>query len=254
MIYLAPRPAPPSQTYSEPAPQNTSPGAPAVPAGTQPTPGSDAPPLQSAAFAAVNTESTRAVVTTLRNDYIEARFTDSGGALREVALIKRNEKDRLIYPDKLGGDQPFVFNALSTDPILAFVDYPELDRNARFQRVSRTDSVVEYRATLSNGLEVTRRYELAPNTGTDTDPYQIRFETTFRNTSPQAMQPMRVSLALGTAAPTNANDPGIQLTTGFSTGEDREFIARAKLESSSGFFGIGAHGSTPYLTSAGSFV
>jgi YidC/Oxa1 family membrane protein insertase len=68
------------------------------------------------------------------------------------------------------------------------------------------------------------------------------------------MQPMRVAVALGTAAPANERDDGIQLTTGFATGSDREFLPRAKLESSSGFLGIGAHGSTPYLTSAGSLV
>ena len=257
VIYFAPRSAPPAtQPRGEKEVANT-PGAPAVPPTALPGPGKDSPPPQSAvnaAFAAVNTESAEATVTTLRNDYIEARFTDSGGALREVALIKRNGKGRLVYPDKLGSNQPFVFNALSTDPILAIVDHPELGRNARFQRVFQSETEVEYRATLASGMEVTRRYRLSPNSGANTDPYQIRYETTFRNSTQQPLQPMRISLALGTAAPTNANDPGLQLTTGFSTGSDREFIARAKLEPSSGFFGVGAHGATPYLTSAGPLV
>src|SRR5688572_21042492 len=256
VIYFAPRSAPPPrETAGEKVPAST-PGAPVAPTAL-PAPGQQPPPPQSAvnaAFAAVNLESAESVVTTLRNDYIEARFTDSGGALREVALIKRNDKGRLIYPDKLGSNRPFVFNALSTDPILAFVDYPGLDRTARFQRVKQTDSEVEYRATLNNGLEVTRRYTLAPNSGPNTDPYQIRFETTFRNTAQQPVLPMRVALALGTAAPTSVKDDGIQLTTGLSTGDDREFIPRAKLESSSGFFGIGAHGASPYVVNAGSLV
>jgi YidC/Oxa1 family membrane protein insertase len=254
VIYFAPRSAPP------PSPSRsvvTAPGSPGVTPPALPGPSNDAVPPQAAvdaAFAAVNAESAEAVITVLRNDFIEARFTDSGGALRDVALIKRNEKDRLIYPDRLHSDNPFVFNQLSADPILAFVGYPGLDRNARFKRVSQSDSEVVYRTTTQSGLEVTRRYSLSPNTGPDTDPYQVRYETTFRNTTGQAVQPMRVSLAIGTSAPTNANDPGIQLTTGFSDGSDREFIARAKLESSSGFFGIGAHGATPYITNAGSFV
>ena len=256
VIYFGPRSAPPAiERGGEKAPV---PGATTTPPPTAlPGPGRDTPPPASAvnaAFAAVNAESAGAVVTTLRNDFIEARFTDSGGALREVALIKRDDKNRLIYPDKLRSNQPFVFNALSTDPILAIVDYPGLDRNTRFERVSQTDTQVEYRATLANGLEVRRRYILAPNSGPDTDPYQIRHETSFHNTSQQPMQPMRVAIALGTAAPTNADDPGIQLTTGFSNGSDQEFIPRAKLESSSGFFGIGAHGATPYIISAGSLV
>jgi YidC/Oxa1 family membrane protein insertase len=257
VIYFAPRSAPPAR---QPGGERTPPDAPGV-SGVAPTalpaPGQDVPPPQSAvnaAFAAVNEESADAVVTTLRNDFIEAHFTDSGGALREVALIKRNEKGRLIYPDKLGSDHPFVFNALSTDPILAFVDFQGLDRNSRFQRVSKTEAEVVYRATLESGLEVTRRYSLAPNSGPNTDPYQIRYETTFHNTARQPINPMRVSLAIGTSAPTNADDPGIQLTTGYSDGSDQDFIARSKLESSRGFFGIGAHGVTPYITHAGSLV
>jgi YidC/Oxa1 family membrane protein insertase len=255
VIYFAPRSAPPpGQSGSEKTPPA---GTAIVPPTSLPGPAKNSPPPASAvnaAFAAVNADSADAVVTTLRNEYIEARFTDSGGALRDVALIKRDEKGRLIYPDKLGSNDPFVLNALSTDPILAFVDYPGLDRGVRFQRVSQTDSEVVYLAALSNGLEVTRRYVLSPNSGPDTDPYQVRYETTFRNTAEQPLQPMRVSLAVGTAAPTNADKAGVQLTTGFSNGNDREFIPRAKLESSNGFFGIGAHGATPYLISAGSLV
>jgi YidC/Oxa1 family membrane protein insertase len=257
VIYFAPRSAPPANKPAGDKAVANTPGAPAVSPAALPAPGKDAPPPQSAvnaAFAAVHTESAEAVVTTLHNDYIEARFTDSGGALREVALIKRNEKGRLIYPDKLGSNRPMAINSLNADPLLAFVDYPGLDRNARFQRVSQTDSKVVYRATLDNGLEVTRQYVLAPNAGPNTDPYQIRYETTFRNTAQQPVQPMRVSLSIGTAAPINASDPGIQLTTGFSTGSNREFIPRSKLESSGGFFGIGAHPAAPYLVSTGSLV
>jgi YidC/Oxa1 family membrane protein insertase len=257
VIYFSPRSAPPPrQTGGEKTPP-AAPGTAVVPPAGLPGPAKDAPPPASAvnaAFAAVNAESADAVITTLRNDHIEARFTDSGGALREVALIKRDDKGRLVYPDKLGSNTPFVFNALSTDPILAFVDYPGLDRSVRFQRASQTNSEVVYRAALPNGLEVTRRYILSPSSGTSSDPYQVRYETTFRNTAEQPSQPMRVALSLGTAAPTNADKPGVQLATGFSTGNDREFIPRSKLEASSGFFGIGAHGATPYITSAGSLV
>jgi YidC/Oxa1 family membrane protein insertase len=255
-IYFGPRSAPPTTQRGVEQVPSSVPGAPVAPAAL-PAPGRDVPAPQStvnSAFAAVHTESAEAVVTTLRNDFIEAHFTDSGGALRGVALVKRDEKGRLIYPDELGSNQPFVFNALSTDPILAFVDFPGLDRNARFQRVAKTETEVVYRARLESGLEVTRRYLLSPNSDPNTDPYQIRYETTFRNTARQPVQPMRVWLAVGTAAPTSANDTGIQLTTGYSDGDDQDFIARSKLESSSGFFGIGAHGSTPYITTAGSLV
>src|SRR5688500_14323196 len=119
VIYFSPRSAPPASPSRSVV---TTPGSP----DTAPRlPGPNNAPLPqsavNAAFAAVNAESAEAVITVLRNDFIEARFTDSGGALRDVALIKRNEKDRLIYPDRLHSDSPFVLNQLSTDPILAFV-------------------------------------------------------------------------------------------------------------------------------------
>ena len=260
VIYFAPRA--PAPAIPPPTEKSIPSGGPASSTGS-PTSGtqpSTLTPEAAAALASVRPDSTETAPTTLRNDYIEARFTDSGGALREVALIKRDPKNRLVYPDKLGIDKPYVFNALSSrppssDPILAFVDYRGLDQNTRYQRIAQSDSEVVYRATLDNGLEVTRRYVLSPNTGENTDPYQIRYETTFRNTGPQATSPIRVGLSLGTAAPTDkTSDQGIKLTSGFSSGGDQTFIERSQLETSSGFFGIGAHGATPYLVNSGTLA
>jgi YidC/Oxa1 family membrane protein insertase len=255
VLFLAPRSAPPPTAApgSEKVPAAT-PGAPVAPAALPGATQSSPPPADAvnAAFAAVNRDAEDATLTVLRNDYIEARFTDSGGALREVALIKRNSSNRLIYPEKLGGNEPFVFNALHADPILAVVGYQELDRSARYRRISVSENQVEYR-TVAGQLEVTRRYTLSPNRGENTDPYQIRHETTFRNLGEQPMQPMAVRFSLGTAAPINASDPGIQLTTGYSTGSDREFIPRSQLEYSNGFLGIGAHPARA-LTSPGPLV
>ncbi len=206
------------------------------------------------AFAAVVRDSGDATITKLANDYIEARFTDSGGALRDVALIVRDAKNKLVYPEKLGGDTPFVYNALHADPMLAFVDYPGLDRSARYERVSASATEVVYRRVLDNRIEITRRYAIAPSKGETSDPYQIRHETTIRNLTDQTIAPMRVTLAIGTSAPNNADDPAQQLATGFYNGSKAKFLHRTELESSSGFLGFGAHGSVPYLTTSGTLV
>jgi YidC/Oxa1 family membrane protein insertase len=246
IIYFAPRPAPPPMA---PNPEPTSPGAPATTTATPgETPATATAPSQTAnpvnaAFAAANAESAGATVTTLSNDFVEARFSDYGGALREVALKK--------YSKELKGTSPYVFNEQRADPILAFVDLPGLDRNTRFRRVSYSDTEVVYRAVVDNRLEVTRRYVLSPTKGENTDPYQVRHETTFRNLTDQTLQPMRVALSLGTAAPNDDKDPGLMLKTGFSNGDDQTFIPRSDLESSSGFLGIGAHTSRPFIASGG---
>jgi len=249
VLFLAPRPAPPPPPPTPAVGERLPAGSPSTPSPGQP--GLPAQPVVNAAFAAVNLDATDATVTVLANDYVEARFTNSGGALREVALIKRDDKKRLIYPERLGGDEPFVFNALHADPMLAIVDFPGLDRNARYERVSRTSNEVVYRSVLEGQLEVTRRYSLAPNVGETTDPYQIRHETTFRNLSTQPTLPMRVALALGTAAPSSRDDPALQLATGYAKADEQEFILRSDLEASSGFLGMGSRVSSPYLTSAG---
>lgn len=249
LIYFSPRPVPPAPV---PGGENAAPGVTATPGST--TPGSTAPgaatsPTTAAvntAFAAINRDSSEATVTTLSNDFIEARFTDSGGALRDVALRK--------YPAELGNPAPYVFNALHADPILAFVNAPGLDRTARYQLVSKTATEVVYRTVLASGLEVTRRYVLSPNAGETTDPYQIRHETTFRNPGEQPTQAMPVTVALGTAAPNNDTDPGLQLKTSYANNGDQHFIPRSDLESSSGFLGMGAHPSKPSIASGGPLV
>ncbi len=258
VLFLAPRSTPPAIT--PPSSEKLPPGNPggstvapaSLPAAGQP--GSAPQAAVNAAFAAVNPDAADSTVTVLKNDFIEARFTNSGGALREVALIKRGKNEQLIYPDRLGSDEPFVFNALHADPMLAIVDFPGLDRSARYQLVSSSTTELVYRAVLEGRFEVIRRYTIAPSEGETSDPYQIRHHTTFRNLATQPTLPMRVALSLGTAAPTDDKDDALQLSTSYSNGADQEFILRSKLEASSGFMGMGSHGSTPYLTSAGPLV
>ncbi|MCX6951971.1 MAG: membrane protein insertase YidC [Verrucomicrobia bacterium] len=244
----APVAATPAATTSG-APTSTAPasGQPAATTASAPA----AAPAANAAFAAIHAEAATATVTTLRNSYIEVRFTDSGGAIRDVAFTKRDKNDKLIYPAEIKGSTPFVFNALHADPMLAFVDFPGLDRNSRFERVSQTANEVVYRAVLDGRLEVTRRYTLPPDEGDKTDPYQLHHETTIRNLTDKTAPPMKVAFALGTSAPTNATDDGLQLTSGYSTGSEQHFTKRADLESSGGFFGIGAHDSKPSVVSPG---
>src|SRR6476660_77427 len=106
VIYFAPRSAPPATAPGGDKVDPSAPAAPAVtPSGLPGTARSTPPPegAVNAAFAAVNRDSAEATVTTLSNAFVEARFTDSGGALREVALKK--------YAATVGSTAPFVFNA-----------------------------------------------------------------------------------------------------------------------------------------------
>ncbi len=204
-------PAPPAPVKSAAVAASGTPGQPsATLAADAPTSASaSAASTSTAAFSAAIADSARATVTELENDFVKVRFTDFGGAIREVALKK--------YAAVLGRPEPFLFNELHADPMLAFTEFPGLDRNTGYQLVSHTPTEVVYRTVLDGRLEVTRRYVLAPNSGKETDPYQLRHETTFRNLTDKVAAPARVALALGTAAPASVSDLGAQLTTGISS-------------------------------------
>ncbi len=237
------QPAEPVPTLNQPAVAN----APASPGTAQPT-AAIAPTLTPTTdFANAVSDAATATVTTLENEFVAVQFTNSGGAIRDVALKK--------YPAVRGEPQPFVFNALHADPMLAFVDFPGLDRLTPFELVSRRSSnEVVYRAVFDGRLEVTRRYRLVTAPDGQNDPYVIRHETTLRNLTDQPLALPRLALSLGTAAPTNARDDGRQLTTGYSNGEDQDFFPRAELEASSGFLGMGASGAKPFITTGGPIV
>ena len=241
---IAPQPPAPPAAVREAVAQQAAQTAAAGTTAQPPALGAGGP---QANFAAATGDNAQAQVTTLENDFIRVRFTDFGGAIRDIALKQ--------YPAAQGRPDPFIFNELHADPMLALTEFPGLDRGTRYALVSSSSTEIVFRAVLDGRLEVTRRYVLAlsvdPKVGTD--PYQVRHETTFRNLTDKTAVPLRVALALGTAAPVNALDYGIQLKTGFHTPDTQKFIARSELEGG-GFlanFGIGSSQPLSSVTSPG---
>ena len=201
-----------------------------------------------ATFAAVTKDVAEAKVYSLSNDMVEVRFTNYGGAVREIALRKFDD-------EKAKPGVPYVVNRLSAAPALAFVDLPGLDRNTPYQLVSSSATDIVFRTIWENRVEVTRRYVLTPGAGSQTaDPYVLRYETSFRNLTEQTVQMPRALLSVGTAAPINAEDIGMYLANGYHTEGDTELIKRAKLEGGGmlSYVGIGSREPLPYIESAGS--
>jgi len=184
-----------------------------------------------------------AEIVTLKNDFVAVRFTNAGGAIDSVELLKHDAV--------LGKPDNYVLNALHAAPALSFVDFPGADKDVRYALVSQTDREVVYRTRVGEQLEVTRRYTLLGDG--KGDPYQIRHETTFANLSGQPVTLPRGAVNIGTAAPINAEDYGLYLNVGFYNGEDFEHIERSKLEGG-GFlssFGIGSKVDLPFIDSPG---
>ena len=207
--------------------------------GSATVPGAPAPTTTIPALSAVVKDAPAAALTTLENDYLTVHFTNFGGAIRDIALRK--------FPAELGHPLPYVFNAVHTDPMLGFVDFPGLDRNTGFELVSSSATEVVYRAVFAGEIEVTRHYSLVATPDDTHDPYQLRNETTFRNLTDKPASLARFALSLGTTAPISDSVYGQLVTTGYSDGSSQTFIPRTKLDGGSGFLGVGASEMKPSL-------
>lgn len=166
---------------------------------------------------------------TLANDFISVKFTNHGGAIDSVALLKKAA--HLDRDGKPSADR-YTLNTPQAAPALSLLDFPGADRNVAYTLVSQTATEVVYRVTAHN-LEVTRRYSLAKTPGLDD--YQLRHETTFRNLSDAPLTLPRALFNLGTASPLSESDTGIYLNVGYYDGDDSNFVQRDSL-ASSGFF------------------
>ncbi len=218
----APAPAQPSATGSAPTPSQEA-GAPASPlSAPTTTPGYQAPAASGALLANVHRDAADARIVTLENDFISARFTNFGGAIRDVAFKK--------YLAVLGHPEPYVFNRLHEDPLLAFTDYPGLGRNTRYELVRASSTEVIFRHVLDGKVEITRRYRLTNEGEKGADPYRIRHETTFRNLGSATLPLGKASLSVGTAGLIDAKDVGQYLSVISSNGDDTQFTERGELE------------------------
>lgn len=248
LLYVLPKQHP--QVQPPPAAAPAAAGnatAPATTPGATLSAGPSAAPVTTE-FAALTKEGADAKVVSLSNDFIEARFTDAGGAILDIAFKK--------YPAVQGQPAPYIFNQLHTDPMLAFTDFPGLDRSARYSLVSSSPTEVVFQLVLENQLEVTRRYSIhaagAPLKEGE-DPYEIRHETSFRNLTDQSLTLPRAGLSLGTTSPVSAIDYGQYLNVGFYDGDKFHHTERSQLEGG-GFlssFGVGSRAPKPFIEEQG---
>ncbi len=222
-LYFSARMAPPPPPAREMAPQSAPmPGSENVAPGPAQS-GFPATSPSDATFAAVASANTNAIVTTLDNEHVQVRLTDFGGAIRDVAFRQySSSRDR--------PEDPYVFNALHADPMLAFTEFPGLDRSTRYTLVSATSTEVVYQAVFENRVEVTRRYTLPSPRDTSRDPYRIRHETTFRNLTDITTPLPRATFSLGTTALVSANDYGQFLNVAAFDGKDAHYTDRGDLE------------------------
>jgi YidC/Oxa1 family membrane protein insertase len=225
ILFLTPRPAPvpaPNAAPETSAVPGTPPAPDAAAPNTAATPAAPRPPAATTLMANVHKDTADTRIVTLENDFISARLTNAGGAIRDVAFKK--------YLAVLGQPEPYVFNRLHEDPLLAFTDYPGLGRDIRYEVVNASSTEVVFRHVLDGRVEITRRYRFTKEGEKGADPYRIHHETTFRNLSATTVPLGKASLSVGTAGLIDDKDYGQYLSVVSSNGDDTTFTERSELE------------------------
>jgi len=163
----------------------------------------------------VNGDKAGETVVSLENGLYEVRFTNFGGAIREVVL-----KDEL---KTLHSNEPYIMNELRYAPALNLdFDYIGNAKDVVFDilETSSPDTVV-FRGVLNNQIEVNRTYRISQELkGAET--FTVSHELNIRNVTDGILPLPEALLNIGTVAPSGNQDRFLQ-TFGYSNGEDVEF-------------------------------
>jgi YidC/Oxa1 family membrane protein insertase len=194
----------------------------------------------------------------LSNDTIRVGFSNLGGAIKYVALVaphKTGSQDKKYAFTLKDLTSPYIINELAIDPALA-INLDGLNRFTPYELVKRSSTEIVFSAVYEGRIEVTRRYTLTPGSGDATkDPYQIRYETEFRNLRDQTESLPSYALNVGTAAPLNSEDSGLYQSNGYHIGGKTDFVKRGAFEP--GFlsrFGVGSPEPLSRIKTGGSIL
>ncbi len=210
----------PAQSPSQPT--TTSEGAPATPARV--------PQIVSQGPATVEIDENKEneKIISLENSLIEARFTNYGGDLKEIVLKN--------FRETKNGDAPYIMNKRRYAPALSITQLAGAGKETAYQVLTYSDpNTIGFKRKLTDRLEIERRYTISQGNGT-ANPYLLRHEITFRNTSNEPIATGDLALNIGTVAPSGKQDRFL-LTFGHSDGEDVDFIESSKF-SGGGFLGL----------------
>ena len=176
---------------------------------------------------------------TLQNKFIKVRFTNFGGAIKDVALLKYNATD--------DSNAPYVFNGVKDSlpaMTMAFADaksFLPAPVSGAFTLVKRTDTEAEYRLDVPQKFSITRTY-LIVNENTDNfQPYTVLTKTSVKNLSAAPLDLREVSFYLGAVPPTESDVYGSNLAfVLYDTDNKTKFARSSEFLASSGFLGFGA--------------
>ncbi|MCH6256768.1 YidC/Oxa1 family insertase periplasmic-domain containing protein [Puniceicoccaceae bacterium K14] len=159
------------------------------------------------------------LITPLENDFIEARFTNYGGDIKEIVLKE--------FKAKKDGDEPYVMNRLRYAPALSITNLEGASKTTAYQQVNYGNpDMVGFKTVIDDRLEIERRYTISHETEEE-KPYTIRHDIVFRNLTNEPLATGNLSINIGTLAPSGAQDREL-LAFSHSDGDDVKFIKSHK--------------------------
>ncbi len=125
----------------------------------------------------------------LENAEMKVLFTSWGGAIRSIEL--KNQRAH--------GDETLVLNRFSREPILNVTGWDDTEPLVAYHCIPEGKDIV-FSRTLSNGVELRRRYRLSEG-------YEIRLEQQWANSATREVTLPRWKLCVGLGEPIHRQDP-----------------------------------------------
>ncbi len=173
----------------------------------------------------------------LGNENISVKFTNKGGAIADVKVLK--------YADRQGSDAPFSFNDVSgAYPALSLAFFDPSGELPQpflkpFRLEAKSGDTVSYEYVDAGKMRISRTYVLVKADKLEFTKYTIFAKTKIENLSDKPLSLREVYMCLGAVPPTESDVYGSNLAFLLYNGS-AHFARSSSFIDSSGFLGIGA--------------
>ncbi len=180
---------------------------------------------------------------TLKNENISVCFTNKGGAIKDVEILK--------FLESQDSKSPFAFNkvkgAIPAMSLALFDPHSDLPTPLldTFSLVATSKEAVTYEYQLVDKFKISRTYALIQTGKNDYTKYTIAVKTKIENISKSALPLEEVYVCLGAVPPTESDVYGSNLAFMLYDGSSN-FSRSSSFIDSSGFLGIGSSRAKAY--------
>lgn len=189
---------------------------------------------QSQNLIAENSDDAKEEILILENDNIRAHFTNLGGAIKKIELLKFKKIQEF--------DDPYVFNDSEDALALGFALNLDAEKKPilfkksfKAIKVDKEGVIYEFN---DGKTKIIRAYTLNAKSEKESHPYLVRTETAIQNVSSEVQAARKVYLSLGMAVPNAGDVDARHLAFGLYDGNSTIFNDASKFVDNNGFLGL----------------